>query len=150
MIRGLSGPVSLSICAALLLSGCSVSSGDPIGDTLEAERVSEDTSACIAIGDVLTIVTNADIALQQGRAETQERDGWYRLATRVLDRIPTSGEGAVHSAVVQLKEAAPSIPLGANRSSGISSDEWFGGLDALMAACSDIGVETGLEAFTGG
>ncbi len=64
----------------------------------------DDEAVCTAYGDVMTILENADLGLDDGRMETQEQQGWYRLATRVLDRLPASGDGAVSQAIADLQD----------------------------------------------
>lgn len=54
---------------------------------------------------MLTIVENADVALAEGRMAAQEHDGWYRLATRALQRLPSGGDGDVQTAIGDLQES---------------------------------------------
>jgi hypothetical protein len=109
-----------------------------------------DEVTCTAFGDVLTIVTNADVALREGRMQEQEQQGWDRLATRVLDRIPTSGDGAVSNAVAALKEVVPAIPLGVIQTTAVGSSEWASGSREVVDACADAGADVIGEGFTGG
>lgn len=140
-----------SVLMGAVLAGCAAY---PAPAAREVEPASAatvtDIVTCEAFGDVSTIIANADIALAEGRMEVQERDGWYRLATRVLSRIPTSGSGAVHDAIEELKNAAPAIKLGAIADPGFRSIEWDQGKRSLTEACNIEGVDMALEAFTGG
>ena len=145
----LMGPAAVVI-GALLLTGC-VGGNDVIHEgAAPSASPRTDDMACVAFGDVLTIVINADSGLRDGRMAAQEQQGWYRLATRVLDRLPTRGEGAVDAALADLKAAAPVIALSANGASGIGSPGWEDGYRAMSEACADAGAELGLESFTGG
>lgn len=81
---------------------------------------------------------------------SQEQQGWYRLATRELDRIPVSDDSAVNDAISALKSAAPPIKLGAVGSTGIGSAEWGVAAQELQEACRAVGFEAAIEAFTGG
>ena len=145
----LMGPAAVVI-GAMLLTGC-VGGNDviPEGAAPSASPRTDDMT-CVAFGDVLTIVINADAGLRDGRMAAQEQQGWYRLATRVLDRLPARGEGAVDAALVDLKAAAPVIALSANGASGIGSPGWENGYRAMSEACADAGAELGVESFTGG
>jgi len=80
----------------------------------------------------------------------QEQEGWYRLATRVLDGVPTRGEGAVSDAADALKSVAPAIKIGAMGTTGIGSAEWDGALQKFSDACTEADIETAVEMFTGG
>lgn len=83
--------------------------------------------------------------------DTQEHAGWHRLATRVLDRLPSTGDSAVHTAVAQLQEIAPAAPAGAVASTdGVRSPEWYEAEEVLGAACDDLGVPLTINVFTGG
>lgn len=110
-----------------------------------------DSAICAAYGDVLTILGNADLGLDQGRMDQQERTGWYQLATRVLDRLPSSGDSAVHSAIAELQEVAPAIPKGGGEDpTGVRSPQWVSAERALGNACDALGVPLEMSAFTGG
>src|SRR6478736_2462717 len=104
------------------------------------DDAADDAAACTAFGDVLTIVENADVALAEGRMAAQEQHGWYQLATRVLDRLPSGGGTAVQTAVGALQEAAPAVPSGASaESTGVCSPAWSAAEVDLAAACEEIG-----------
>ncbi|WP_342001472.1 hypothetical protein MRBLWH7_001869 [Microbacterium sp. LWH7-1.2] len=114
-----------------------------------AEHMVTDAESCAAFGDVLTILHNAMVGLTEERMTQQEYDGWLRLATRVLDRVPTSGKGAVSDAIAALKEAAPPLPQGAMGSTTLGTPELYNGA-SLADACSAAGAELAAEGFTGG
>jgi len=105
---------------------------------------------CTGFNDVMTIIVNADHGLADGRMAEQEQQGWYRLATRVLDGVPTRGEGAVSDVTTAMKDLAPRVALGAMGTTGIGSTEWNVARDDLSTACSDAGTEMAVEGFTGG
>nr|WP_297428391.1 hypothetical protein [uncultured Actinotalea sp.] len=111
----------------------------------------DDAAICSGFGDVLTIVTNADAGLADGRMETQERDGWYQLATRVLDRLPSDEDSAVRAAIGELQEIAPAAPAGAVFDpTGVRSRAWNDAEAALGSACEDVGAPLAITMFTGG
>lgn len=140
--------VAGALAGALALSGCTAA--DEPAPIPSGAAATTDAETCTAFGDVLTITANADAGLRESRMAIQEQQGWYRLATRILDRVPTSGEGDVSDAVVALKDTAPLINLGAVATTGIGSTEWNKGLDTLSFACTDAGAETAVQMFTGG
>lgn len=108
-----------------------------------------DKESCAAFGDVLTVLHNAMTGLREERMTQQEYDGWLHLATRVLDRVPVSGEGTVSDAITELKESAPPVPQGAMASTTIATPEWYD-LEDLADACAAAGAELAAEGFTGG
>ncbi|OLT53549.1 hypothetical protein BJF88_10975 [Cellulosimicrobium sp. CUA-896] len=116
----------------------STAAQQPSATPAEAETP-DDAALCTAFGDVLTILENADVGLADGRMEAQERDGWYRLATRVLDRLPSSGDSAVQTAIGDLQA-----------STAVDSPAWGEAERALGAACDDVGAPLAITMFTGG
>lgn len=141
---------SFALAGALALVGCTADPEPASSAPASASASTSDEVTCNAFSDVLTITANADTALRDGRMDAQEQQGWYRLATRVLDRVPISGEGDVSDAASALKDAVPALSLGAMASSGIGSAEWNDGLNQLSLACTDAGAETAIQMFTGG
>ena len=150
---------SLAVVGALTLSGCAASAeAAPTESAASAESTESAASAgsttdamtCAGFNDALTIIVNADAGLAEGRMAEQEQQGWYRLATRVLDGVPTRGDGAVSDVTTAMKDLAPGVALGAMGTTGIGSAEWDVARDELSAACSEAGTEMAVERFTGG
>lgn len=149
---------SALVLVALMMAGCTgASSAQPAPPDKVAQAdapggdAARDAAACAAVSDVQTIVENADIALSEGRMAAQEQQGWYGVATRVLDRIPSSGDGAVGQGVADLKKAAPAVGAGSGTEPvGIRSDAWNDALVALAAPCLVAGAELSISMFTGG
>ncbi|WP_309105230.1 hypothetical protein [Microbacterium sp.] len=139
--------VAFALLGGTALAGCS-SSTPP--EPSASDAVIIDATTCEAFGDVLTITFNADIARDEGRMQQQEHAGWHRLATRVLHRLPTTGDGAVSDAIAALRGAAPPIALGASGAARVGSDAWNEAFSALMTACEDAGSALASEGFTGG
>lgn len=144
------GIATVLMSGALALTGCTAGPDSPPGETPTSAASVTDEATCTAFGDVLTIAANADAGLRDGRMATQEQKGWYRLAARMLDRVPTSGDGAVSDAVIALKDAAPATPQGVMGTTWVGSDAWNSHMEAMSTACSDAGSELGIEMFTGG
>ena len=128
--------LSAAVLSATVMGGCSAEGEAHAGQTetpqasTAAQQPSpvdppevdalDDAAICTAYGDVMTIAENADLALAKGRTEAQERDGWYRLATRVLDRLPSAGDSAVQTAIGELKEIAPVTSGAFGESTGVA------------------------------
>lgn len=141
---------SVALCGALALSGCTADAERASAEATSSLTPITDEVTCDAFGDVSTIVGNADAGLRDGRMAEQEQQGWYRLAQRVLDRVPTTGDGAVSDAVAALKAIAPASIPGASATPSIGSDEWESARAQLAEACNDAGYEMWLAMFTGG
>ncbi|QGH68188.1 hypothetical protein [Pseudactinotalea sp. HY158] len=111
----------------------------------------DDAAPCVGFGDVMTILDNADLALDEGRMETQEHQGWYRLATRVLDLLPSDGDSTVARAIAELQAIAPAIPAGGGEEpTSVRSPEWITAEQGLSLACDELGVPLTISVFTGG
>lgn len=163
-VRSLIGSVVLT--GALTLAGCASSGSDTAPDgaaTPTPERSAipaaaptpgsnavTDAETCSAIGDVMSIRFNADVAVSEGRMDTQEQGGWYRLATIVLSRVPTRGEGSVSDSVSALQSAVPPVALAAYGRGEIGSDDLDQQWSAVMQSCTEAGSEIATVAFTGG
>jgi hypothetical protein len=142
--------VSTAVLGACGAGGTSTADRRPTSTAPAADDPLDDAAVCAAYGDVMTIVENADLGLADGRMAAQERDGWHRLATRVLDRLPSGEDSAVRSAIARLQEAAPADPPGYDDPIGVGSPEWDDAQFALGAACDDAGSPLGIMVFTGG
>jgi|GEM_PF-943759 len=157
--------LSTVVLGAALLGACSPGPGEDARDgdgatagtaaeqpaPAAADAAEDDAAACVAFGDVLTIVENADVALAEGRMAAQEQQGWYKLATRVLDRLPSGGGTDVLAAIGALQAAAPAIPAGTfAESTGVGSPAWSQAAADLGDACDAAGAPLAISMFTGG
>lgn len=159
--------ISAAVLVAAFASGCTTDgdaqavesratqhatpSQEPATAAPLADEPMDDAAICTAYGDVLTILESADLGLDDGRMAEQEHEGWYQLATRVLDRLPSSREGTVRDAIADLQAVAPAIPSGAaDDPAGVRSTEWYVAEEALGAACDDLGAPLAINVFTGG
>ena len=156
------------VLSTAVLVGCGSGGAGPADGTEEPEAASsaapspatdapaqddapDDAATCVAFSDVMTIVENADLGLADGRMAEQERDGWYRLATRVLGRLPSGGDSAVQTAVGDLQAAAPAVAVGTfAESTGVGSPEWSQAQADLGDACEALGAPLTIAPFTGG
>ncbi len=156
------------VLSTAVLVGCGSGGAGPTDGTEEPEAASsaapspatdapaddgapDDAETCVAYSDVMTIVENADLGLADGRMAEQERDGWYRLATRVLGRLPSGGDSAVQTAVGELQAAAPAVAVGTfAESTGVGSPEWSQAQADLGDACEALGTPLTIAPFTGG
>jgi hypothetical protein len=147
---------SLALAGALALSGCSAgaeadeSASPSAAPAPAAAESTTDAESCAGFNDVLTITINADKGFRDARMAEQEQMGWYRLATRILEGVPTSGEGQVSDTIATLKSIAPEIKLGAIEPTEIGSTEWNQGVQDLSTACAATGTEMAAESYTGG
>ena len=156
---------SALVFVALLVSGCGGSAEaqaepptppetihtDASDDDAPENDAAADAAACAAVSDVMTIVENADVALREGRTAAQEQQGWYGLATRVLDRIPSDGDGAVSQGISELKAAAPAVRAGTGAEPvGVGSPAWHDALGTLADPCVAADAELAIGMFTGG
>lgn len=157
--------VGVAVVVAAVMGGCSANAqtvqseatqdAAPPQESAPAEPVTgepfDDAALCVAYGDVISILENVDIALDEGRMEAQEHRGWYQLATRVLDRLPSDGDGTVAGAIADLQEIAPAIPAGAAaEATGVRSPEWLSTEETLGVACDEVGSPLTISVFTGG
>ena len=149
---------SALVFVATMMAGCSgalTAQPDPTAEVRQADApegdVAQDAAACAAVSDVMSIVENADIALSEGRVAVQEQQGWYEVATRVLYRIPSSGDSAVSQGVADLQEAVPAVELWARTEpTVIRSDAWRDALSALDEPCLAVDSALTISMFTGG
>lgn len=123
---------------------------DPTSAAEATTPQTTDEDTCMAFGDVITIMNNSQAAVTDGRMGEQEQLGWLRLATRVQDRIPTTGEGPIADALAAVQAAAPAIPPGSTDTPGIRSDGWMTASTDLREACDAAGYEFASEGFVGG
>ncbi len=142
----------------LLASGCADSSSAPAATetaaTAEASTAPDaaaiDEESCAGFGDIQTILHNVEAAVHEQRMSDQERTGWYGLATRVLDRVPASGEGDISDALTAMKKASPPVGFDGGATSTIGSDAWNAAGTDLREACEAAGYEIVTEGFVGG
>ncbi|WP_139327463.1 hypothetical protein [Microbacterium sp. RURRCA19A] len=146
LIAGLAG------CATSATAGVtptSVQSDTTAASTSPSTQIQvTDHDSCVALEDVFTIVQNAGMGLKSGSMGQHEYDGWLQLATRVLDRVPTRGDGNVSASIAALKKIAPPVSDPAGGSTGIATREW--NADAVGSACQAAGTPLAAQSFTGG
>lgn len=119
--------------------------------TPAADEPMDDADLCSAYGDVLTILENADLALDSGRMDIQEHEGWYALATRVLDRLPATGTSEVSEAIADLQSIAPAVAPGASGDiGGVRSSDWDDAEESLGSACEGLDTPLTISVFSGG
>lgn len=147
IIAGITGCATAMAPADTVADATETAVATPSPTTRDATVTDEES--CEVFTDVSTILQNATAGLHDERMTQQEYDGWLRLATRVLDRVPTRGEGAVSDAIDALKEAAPAVPAGTYGAASIGTPEWYAAAP-LAKACSAAGYQIFAEGFTGG
>ncbi|MBD3941848.1 hypothetical protein IF188_09095 [Microbacterium sp. NEAU-LLC] len=107
-------------------------------------------ATCEAISDVMTIQDNVDAAVRQGRMGLQERDGWYRLATRELQRIPTQSTSLLSQQLAAFQATIPHTDPGAFTTPVVGTDVWGAAASQLSQLCAAAGHQIILQGFTGG
>ena len=75
---------------------------------------------------------------------------WYRLATRVLDRVPTSDAGSVSEAVTDLQTEFRPIAPGGMGATPIGTDTWDTAYSVVYDSCEEAGFTIETWGFTGG
>ncbi|GMA32397.1 hypothetical protein [Litorihabitans aurantiacus] len=143
----------LVLCTALLaLAACTPASGPgpelPASPAVEEPRFDAE-AACAGYSDVLTIAANARAGLETERMETQERDGWFRLAASILERLPGDAEHPVSTAIAELQRIAP-LDRGWYGVVDLDSQAWHEASRDVYTACVDAGHEPPTRMFTGG
>jgi hypothetical protein len=144
--------------AILVTAGCAADTAPEVeasvspmpASTSSETDAATDEASCAGVGDVLTILHNVDAAVKDARMSDQERDGWYALAVRVLDRVSASGEGPISDALLAFK---PTVPPGPPVEDGASLLESVGAAaegGTLREACEAAGYEMAIEGFIGG
>jgi hypothetical protein len=145
---------AIVLASALTLTGCGAADDPAVGAAptpTEPERVAvTDKETCAGIGDIAAITFNTDMAVFQGRMTTEEQQNWYRMATRVLDRVPTSGAGSVSEAVTNLQTEFPPIAPGGMGATAIGTDKWDTAYSAVYDSCEKAGFTIETWGFTGG
>ena len=150
------GRLSLYVAAAVglmlgSLTGCTASPN--VADTVTAQpstsptsTAADDERTCAALGDVRTILYNAQAAFHTDRMSQDELNRWANLASRVLSNTPGAGHGPIADAADAMKSAAPD---GQSLLGGFS----VGADDPtaeLAAACEAAGFTVVMSGFVGG
>jgi len=144
--------------AILVTAGCAADTAPDVeasvspmpASTSSETDAATDEASCAGVGDVLTILHNVDAAVKDARMSDQERGLWHALATRVLERVPASGEGPVSEALVAYKEAVPVVGAGGGGAASFDSDSANAAGADLREACEAAGYEIMTEGFVGG
>ena len=145
----------MAVCAGLTLSGCGAPDG-PEGSAASQPpsrevAAAEDAEVCSALSDVMTILDNADLGLADGRMAEQEKEGWYQLATRVLDRIPASDDAVLSQGLADLRATTPPVAAGTKGTSeGIGSPAWHDAFASVAETCAAADAELAVQSFSGG
>lgn len=143
--------VTAGVLTALVLTGCSADADVAPAPAPPAASGADGSEICAGYGDVWSILENADIALSEGRMDAQEHLGWYQLAERVLDRLPSDGDDAVHTALAAMQEVSPGVTPGKGLGQAAArAPEWYDVGDPLGAACDELGTPVAITMLTGG
>jgi len=149
---------SALVLVALTVAGCSggsITQGELTGEVARAVAPADDVAgaaaACEAVSDVMTVAENVAVAVGEARMTAQEQQGWYQVASRMLDRIPVTGDAAVDQGVEGLRAAVPAVAAGARAEPfELTSDAWNEALASLDEPCLAADAELAVSVFTGG
>lgn len=135
---------------ALPLLACTPSSEPADSELPLIQEASYDVEgACSEFSDVLTVVANGKAGLDTGRMEEQERDGWFHLATSMLERLPVEADHPVAEATATLQAVAPHDP-GWFEPTTVDTAEWHEASMEVYRACEEAGHVAPTRIFTGG
>lgn len=143
--------LTLAIGAALGAVACDASTDAPGGSPSVSLDDSDDASqgssgqsitdgvvACETVNDAGTIFENAAIGASEGRMADLERQGWFAVGDRLLERIDVSQGGALLDRIEELRQAE------------YHDADWMEAWTALAEECEKLGVPVGVMVFTGG
>ena len=146
MHRHASGAAALVLAASILVA-CTAPEPEPTA----APDAADPAEVCAQFGDVETIIINAGSALRDGRMDEREYQGWLRVATRVLSRIPADPSTSIGAAIANAQDVAPATPIGIiGDDFDALSGEWGAASLAVYEACEAEGVPVVGEGFSGG
>ncbi len=82
--------------------------------------------------------------------QVHEQQSWNRLATRIFDRAPVSGDTVLSHTVAELQASVPDSPPGALGTTLVGMDEWDAAFPTIAQLCAQAGSEIVTEGFVGG
>lgn len=134
----------LAIAALALLAGCIPAVADhqaPVFASTEAGSNDAVTAACWRVANAMSLATNAQRGVAEGRWAAAEADGAYRAAARILDYIPVPSRSPVALPLIALQELVDA-PGAQERGAGLDPDDpvWQRTVDRVIATCIDEGV----------
>ncbi len=144
MVRG----IAVACLATLALEGCTAQPA-PIPALSVAPVTVEET--CAEVGDVLTIIANAQSSYALGRSIPQEYDGAMQLAARIMSRVQVDEGTDLGKAMVVAKAIAIAPPIGrVGPVLNPDSKEWRDAVMSMSDACLAAGTPIGISMWTGG
>ena len=135
---------ALAIAALGLLAGCTPAAAEqqaPVFATTEAGSNEAVTAACWRVANAMSLATNAQRGVEEGRWAAAEADGAYRAAARILDYIPVPSSSSVALPLIALQELVDA-PGAQERGAGLDPADpvWQSTVDRVIASCIDEGV----------
>lgn len=105
-------------------------------------------TACDYFGDAITVATNVDSALDSGRMTTGETQDWYRLVTRLIDRMPAQEDPADQEIIAAAKERHPRAERGQGSSISFDTEDWQATSAEMHTLCYSHGLEIAIDVLS--
>lgn len=107
------------------------------------------TAACWRVANAMSLATNAQRGLDQGRWQTAEATGAYRAAARILDYIPVPASSPVALPLIALQELVDA-PGAAATEAGLDPADpvWQSTISLVIATCVAEGVPVSIDEWT--
>lgn len=133
-----------TIAALAALAGCTPTVADqqaPVFASTEAGSNDAVTAACWRVANAMSLATNAQRGVDEGRWAAAEADGAYRAAARILHYIPVPSRSPVALPLIALQELVEA-PGAQERGAGFDPADpvWQRTVDRVIATCIDEGV----------
>ncbi len=145
-------PAALAIAALGLLAGCTSAAAEqqaPVFATTEAGSIEAVTAACGRVANAMSLATNAQRGVDDGRWAAAEADGAYRAAARILDYIPVPSSSPVALPLIALQELVDA-PGAQERGAGLDPADpvWQSTVARVIASCIDEGVPVVIDEWS--
>lgn len=142
---------ALGLASLALLAGCA----GPATETAPVFATSSDdsdqavTAACWRVANAMTLATNAQQGLSDGRWVAAEADGAYRAAARILDYIPVPSSSPVSLPLIALQELVDA-PGSTEPGHGLDPADpvWQTTVDRVLSTCVAEGVAVTIDEWT--
>lgn len=150
VIPPLSG-AALGLAALALLAGCTTPAPEtaPVFATTAGDSDVAVTAACWRVANAMTLATNAERGLAEGRWLAAEADGAYRAAARILDYIPVPSSSPVSLPLIALQELVDA-PGSTEPGHGLDPADpvWQSTVERVLSSCAAEGVAVTIDEWT--
>lgn len=143
--------VALGLTALALLAGCTAPAAEtaPVFATSADDADQAVTAACWRVANAMTLATNAQQGLAEGRWLAAEADGAYRAAARILDYIPVPSSSSVSLPLIALQELVDA-PGSTAPGHGLDPADlvWQSTVERVLSSCAAEGVAVTIDEWT--